>query len=270
MTLQHYQNQSDLADLPLLEEDAVTYAVLIAIMQQPCTGICTNHQSVIIAFSRAPFPVWVWVEDPACDEDVDAVAACLKRAFPAEAGHTYNLSEPLWDRLKERDPYFRTLGVKMGLLSYRLDRINEMDRHCDGEMVPAGEADMDYLIALWRDMCLEMTGNEYDEAYCRDRVTAHMAGNNLFTWRNAAGEIVAIASRADTGRYSKVGSVYTVPHQRRKGYAINLVHRISGLILADGLTPILYTDAAYSASNGCYQKIGYQKVGSLCTLANME
>jgi len=33
-----------------------------------------------------------------------------------------------------------------------------------------------------------------------------------------------------------------------------------------GLTPMLYTDAEYPASNACYQKIGYALRGALCTL----
>ena len=88
----------------------------------------------------------------------------------------------------------------------------------------------------------------------------------LFAWRKDSGEIVSLTARGDQPPYSKITSVYTLPQHRRKGYAINLVYAVTETILADGLIPILYTDAGYAASNACYQKIGYQQVGSLCSI----
>ncbi|MBQ8834080.1 MAG: GNAT family N-acetyltransferase [Oscillospiraceae bacterium] len=90
-----------------------------------------------------------------------------------------------------------------------------------------------------------------------------MERKTLFTWRNDAGEIVALTAKVDNGPYSRITSVYTLPGHRRKGYAIHLVHKVTETILADGLVPTLYTDANYRASNACYRKIGYQEVGNL-------
>ena len=81
---------------------------------------------------------------------------------------------------------------------------------------------------------------------------------------------MALTDRGDTGLYGKIAAVYTLPNQRRKGYALNLVHAISEDILKDGLVPILYTDADYGASNSCYKKIGFEQVGSLCTVQGKD
>ena len=263
-TWQHVQNQSGSADLVLLQEDAITYSVLISILQNPCTDIYSNHKSAILCYSYPPFPVWVWCKDPACGEDVAAIADCLKTAFPLDKGHSYMLSYALLDRLRETDPYYQQAQHKMGLLSHRLDRLNPLQKPCGGFMAPADEKDFDYLVSLWHDMAWEMEGHDLDNAQCANRITEHLAHGTLFTWRNEAGELTALTARDDMDGYSKISAVYTLPAYRRNGYAINLVHRVVQGILADKLTPILYTNADYAASNACYQKIGFHEIGSLC------
>lgn len=101
--------------------------------------------------------------------------------------------------------------------------------------------------------------------HCLATLTRMVKNKCLFAWRTEAG-IVALTGRGDQKNYSKITSVYTLPQHRRKGYAINLVHSVTQTILDDGLIPILYTDAAYGASNDCYRKIGYEQVGSLVSI----
>lgn len=266
--LEHYQKQRCPQDRVLLAHDPVTYAVLITILDIPCSHIYTNHESVVIAFSGAPFPVWVWVKDSEVDEDVDCVAECLRTAFPLEEGFDYNISYELLERLKGRDPYFAKIGTKMRLLSYQLNRlnpINEQQYTCKGYAALCEEKDLELLAKYWHDMSVEMEGFEHEEAYCREHVMTHIKENGLFAWHDENGVIVALTSRNNNGAHCKVGAVYTVPAHRRKGYAIKLVHHVTEMILADGLIPILYTNADYGASNDCYKKIGYEEVGSLCT-----
>lgn len=265
--LKHYHNQSVVEDAALLQkDDAITFSVLASILHGDCANTYTNHKSVIICHSMPPFPVWVWCKDVTIEEDIKSIASCLKEKFPLEESFTYNIGYDTMNRLKEVDSYFANYEIKMNLLSYRLDNIKEIDYLCDGKMEPVRKEDADYLVKLWHDLCLEMEGTNHDEEYCRKRIDRHLNNKTLFSWRNAEGEIVALTSRGDVGKYSKISAVYTLPKHRRKGYAINLVHTVTQLILKDNLVPILYTNADYGASNSCYKKIGYEQVGSLCTV----
>ena len=264
--LQHYQNTSVETDVKLLrEDDEITFSVLISLLQQECTDIYTNHESVIVCYSNAPFPVWVWVKDAEQPEDVAAIAQYLKRSFPLEQGYYYNLSYQLLEKLKAADDYFCQARRKMGLISHRLDAIQEIHYPCDGKRCVVQQEDLERLIPIWQDMAFEMEGIRHDAEFCRGKIARHIERGSLFLWRNEKGELAAITGRGNMGKYSKVNAVYTLPGYRRKGYAINLVHQVTQDILKDGLTPILYTDADYAASNSCYQKIGYRPVGQLCT-----
>jgi predicted GNAT family acetyltransferase len=45
-----------------------------------------------------------------------------------------------------------------------------------------------------------------------------------------------------------------------------MVYEVSRIAADSGLTPMLYTDADYAASNACYEKIGYVLRGKLCMI----
>lgn len=264
--LEHYRNQSCPELAELLAEDAVTYAVLINILQDSCTDIYTDHINVIVCHSLSPYPVWVWCRDPGREENVDSIAGCLGEAFAPEDGYGYILDCGLLNHLREKDPRFRRMRMKMGLLSYRLDRLRDIDASCDGFFSLAKEEEIPYLTKLWHDLAFEMEGHDLSPERCGERVRSRMAAKSLYVWRRNDGEITALTARQDAGRYGKISAVYTLPGYRRRGYAIHLVHKVTQLILEDGRIPILYTDAGYAASNACYQKIGFREVGSLCSV----
>ncbi len=65
---------------------------------------------------------------------------------------------------------------------------------------------------------------------------------------------------------ASINLVYTKEKYRRKQYAANLVYEVTKIALDNGYIPMLYTDADYKASNACYEKIGYELKGKLCTI----
>lgn len=85
----------------------------------------------------------------------------------------------------------------------------------------------------------------------------------FFVWRNAIGKVVCIATYRITGKQAKITSVYIPKEDRKKAYATNLIHDMSGLLLDMGLTPLLYTDYNYPASNAAYINAGYEDTGVL-------
>lgn len=264
--LQHYQNTSCPEAADLMREEAITYSVLIKILQNDCAHIFTDLENVVICHSGEPYPVWVWCRDTGSDANVAEIARCIKEELPLERGYDHILSYELLERLKARDIYFRDVGTKMGLLSYRLDAINDIDHPTEGAMSLVREDEIPSLIGVRHDMTMEMEGRDLSLERCEATLRLYVEKNALFAWRSNAGEIVALTVRDDQGEYSKISMVYTLPQHRRKGYAINLVHGVTETMLADGLIPILYTDSGYAASNACYQKIGYQQVGSLTSI----
>lgn len=261
----HYENQALPELTALMKGEHITFSVLIKILQGSCADIFTDRENVVICHSEHPWPVWAWCRDPEDPAAVMAIAEVLKEKLPLHTVRYCIMSEALADALKKADGYFRDARPGMGLLSYRLDCLEEIGHPCEGVMSLVREDEIEGLAEVWHDMHMEMEGLDSSREHCLETMGRMVEEGSLFAWR-VDGRIVALTARGDQMPYSKITSVYTLPEHRRKGYAINLVRGVTETILAEGLIPILYTDAAYGASNDCYQKIGYRKVGSLVSL----
>ena len=263
--LMHLENASSI-ELSKMVEGDITYSVLHRILKNKCTDIFYNEGSTIICYSEPPYPIWVWCKDANEKTDITNIAECIKTYYPLEKGYNIIMSYDVLSCLKKCDSYFEKVSLKMELFSYRLEVLNEINYPCEGRIVSAKRDDVEVISALFRDMFYEMEGFVFDIKECKERATQAIDLNQLYTWRNSQNKIVALASKKINGIYGSISTVYTIPSERRKGYAINLVHALSEELLADNITPILYTDGSYVASNDCYKKIGFEQVGRICNI----
>lgn len=264
--LDHYMN-TDKEELQALVEGDVSFSVLHNILSGECDHIFTDGEEVIICHSNPPYPVWVWCGAKRKVANIDVIGRYIKEHFPLDK-YDIVIDAELMRWLVESDRYFKPCKLKTVLYSYRLDKVNDIERACDGRMEMAEYKDLETLAHMHKDAAFEMEGYDFSLDKCREDMEGMIDDERLFVWRNDDGEIVAMASKGETGKFGKVSSVYTLPEHRRRGYAINLVRGVTQLIMNDGLIPTLYTDGNYSASNECYKKIGYQQVGMLVIVNN--
>ena len=261
----HFKNESSIELSRLVEED-ITYSVLHRILKNVCTDIFYNDESVIICYSEPPYPVWVWCKDASKKADIIRISECIKTQYPLEKGYNVIMSHDVLEGLRKSDRYFEDVSLKMEMLSYQLKTLNRINYPCEGMAIPAQLDDLVEISILFKDMFYEMEGLVFDIEECKERVSKLINLSQLYTWRNLNNKIVALASKKINGIYGSISTVYTIPSERRKGYAINLVHALSEELLADNITPILYTDGSYVASNDCYKKIGFEQVGRICNI----
>ena len=261
-TLQHYKFEAkpELADII---DEAATFAVLKKILNFPCTDIFTNHQTFVICYSNAPYPVWIWCKHPYDEKDTKLIADILKTEFLDKGDYRLIISEDLLQELSKTHHVFAKMHQKMQLFSYELRQINAIDHKCDGQMRRPKPTEIDTLAMHYHNASNEMEGHDFSMEDCKNIVEGYMQNDELFVWVDDNDEITATANKILDGNYAKIAFVYTLPTHRRKGYAINLVHKVSQMLLDDGLIPILYTNGDYVASNECYKKIGYVQVGKL-------
>ncbi len=88
-------------------------------------------------------------------------------------------------------------------------------------------------------------------------------GGGLFVWETDGQAVGMAALGHRSKRYVRVNNVYTLPEHRKKGCASALVAYISQSALDDGVTPMLYADYDYPASNAVYRSIGYLEAGRI-------
>lgn len=101
---------------------------------------------------------------------------------------------------------------------------------------------------------------DFDAIRARRFVLEQVAAESLFLWEDDQPKcLVGVCGRTRSG--AQIGSVYTPPALRRRGYASASVAELTRRLLASGLSHcFLYTVAANLVTNSIYRRIGYRPV----------
>lgn len=265
MSLEYRTHASSREDAALVDADRYTYSVMHKILGQPCEKIVTDHERLILCYSGAPYPVWVWMPDDAAEDELERAWRVMREAFPWDA--RFIVKEALAEYVLAAGPEMRET---MRMFAYG----------CETPVPPQKSVAGDYGAAQWSDTALvarwigafhrESGVDVQDEAAYLAEAEQLTGMKRLFLWRDEQGKPCAMCGVRQDGDRASITHVYTPKEHRRRGYAANLVYRVTRAILAQGMLAMLYTDAGYAASNACYEQIGYVKRGGLCTIGPRE
>lgn len=265
MEIRKYENTTCNVDEKLLRKDEYTFYVLDRILQGQCVLTITDHSRFIICHSCEPFPVWVWLPDDATAEEKNNVWNMMKSNGLLDGSYHFNtkydFAEYMTARGKEEGIKFR---ITMNMLTYNCLETIEPKKNTTGYMRRAEKEDLNLAIDLIEDFHNAVDVDKLDRERNRWKAENLINEGKLFFWINEEKEVAAMCSYNCVGDKASIGNVYTVPEKRRMGYAARLVYNVTNIILEHGLKPLLYTDADYAASNGCYMGIGYRLAGNLC------
>ena len=90
------------------------------------------------------------------------------------------------------------------------------------------------------------------------RLAQKFVSNPLyFVWRDKNEKLVSTATLDMSGKYPRIGRVFTDEDERGKAYAKMLVHYLTDMVFKEGKIAMLYTDFDYPSSNRCYRGVGY-------------
>ena len=257
----------DKRDYKILENDKYTFFVLGRIMEGECELLLTDHERLIICFTKNPYPVWIWTPDGVTDEEKVKAYELIKENGLLTEGHTFNLKYDLADYfVRSSSEDAMALSIKTNMFAYDCPNPVEPHVRADGKLHRCVAEDINELVEFM-DLFHRETGVDQDslEAYRLKAEVAIRNGRHFF-WENAEGRNVAVCNLGPNGDLAGVGLVYTRKEYRRKHYAENLVYHVTQMAKDAGYMPMLYTDADYAASNACYEKIGYVLKGKLCTV----
>ena len=258
---------ADERDYRLLERDRCTFFVLRRVIDGECKLLLTDHESLIICYSSEPHPVWIWTADKAPD-------GIKERAYRLASEHSL-IREGMYLNVKyELAEYFAERAAKDGkrmltaknMFAYECPAPVPPSVRADGDILRCTDKDLDELTEFTK-MFHEETGVDIvDDAGYRASAASSVADGKTFFWQNGEGKNVACCNYRPVETMASIGRVYTRPEFRRRYYASNLVYRVTVIAKEAGFVPMLYTDADYAASNACYEKIGYELRGKLCSV----
>ena len=144
-----------------------------------------------------------------------------------------------------------------------LENILESNLRDDVTYRKAEMKDKDILLEMLKEIRREIVNEEMSDEEALEKFDKSM--ENGYYILEKEGKIVAQASINKQLLNGKlVGSVFTVKNERGKGYAYNLVYRLSKDILENGAKYCaLFTDDSNQISNHVYEKIGYRRIADV-------
>jgi len=252
----------------VLAGELCTFSVMHRVLNTPCEKIVRDGSRLLMVFSARPYPVWVYLPDDASREELERCWQTMLEQFPPREGYSFNMKEAHAAYMRRRaEESGLCLRVERNMLAYACRALLPAHKRVPGCLYAAKAADLEICAAWTLAMHSEIEMDEMSPEDCRAAARKAIEAARLFLWKDEAGEPCAICSVSRDGEMMGVSLVYTPPEKRRQGYAANLVHDVTHAILAQHKLPTLYTDADYAASNACYTRLGYERRGSLTTLA---
>ena len=260
-------NFVDERDYGLLAQDKYTFSVLSRIIGSECQIRLTDHEKLIICFTGQPYPVWIWTPDGASEDDLERAYQTAKDNLLIDGEHRFNTKyEPAEYFIKRASEDGIKLQITTNLFAYDCPSSIAPSAAVDGGIHKCTEDDIDALVDFF-DMFHNAVGidKQSREEYRKSAEEAVSAGM-IYLWKNAEGKFVASCNWHPVKDMASIGLVFTRDEYRRMHYAEHLVYEVTEIARKAGYLPMLYTDADYTASNACYEKIGYILRGKLCTV----
>ena len=168
----------------------------------------------------------------------------------------FTCKKELYNLLKKDN--YKFLGDYYFEMGYLVCNQTVKPKTTDGKCVLATEDDKDILINFIYNESREISDiKELSLEEAKDNVEKKLNMGTYYVWKNNKEEIVAQASYKILAGNAKITGVYTLPEERGKRYAANLIYNLTSKVLEEGNHVSLYTDYNYIPSNKAYKNVGY-------------
>ncbi len=253
-------------DIKLLSNDKYTFFVLGKVMYGNCKIIYTDHKKFIICYVDDIHPIWIWTKDNINKNIKDKIYELLISEDLLNGKHNFNIKYELYEYLNKKaleDDI--SLSILINMFAYDCKSpIKPMK--CDGYIHKCDISDLDELSNIIYEFHESIGIDKKNKEDYKVDAKKYIEEGYTYLWKDKNDNVVASCKYGPNGNLASINLVYTKEQFRRKQYAANLVYEVTKIALDNGYTPMLYTDADYKASNACYEKIGYELKGKLCTI----
>lgn len=243
--------------------EKITYDLLRMIKDGEPHTLLSDGKSCIAAQTSPRLPLWIYLRE----KPGDALSAELSGIISAavmDNAELHVMSDPLLI-IPVLDAVGRSYRTYMKMNAYACRK--PASAVLSGRIVPASEAYRADMKRLLGEMIKDAVGEDADDNATDGFAEYAIASGNVFLWEDG-GRIASMANIASrTADTARLNTIVTERELRGRGYAGMLVTELCKTLLSDGLTPMLYADAANPASNKAYEKAGFEFFGTVCEFA---
>lgn len=253
-------NTDTIIDKMLSGNNEIIFNLISLIRSDENADIFTDDKSYLTAQSNPKAPLWIYLNEKvditAQEELCDILLHVIEKNKDVHIIAPANLIQGVFAKVSDNKAFHFSEYMPMNAYVCREVKVVEGK----GELVMPKAEDKERMAFLIKQMAKDVENYDMTDGEAEKVVEAFIDSQDTFLWKDT--DIVALARIAHRNdKYARINTVITDRAYRGNGYAKMLVGKISEVVLAEGLTPMLYADARNPYSNAVYQKIGYEKVG---------
>ena len=249
-----------------LLSDPVRHSIFLSLVAEGMGRFwwAVDDDGAVVGFAMQSPPGFSGGVTPCAGPVIDALCDAIVADVPDLPGVIAEASVAAWfaGRWAERlaIPARPTESQRL----YALDRLvppTPTPAPAPGRLRPADASDRDLLVRWAHGFAHDTDFMPEDPERVVDR---HLAHDRLWVWE-VDGEPVTMASCTEAvAGVCRIGSVYTPPERRRRGYATACVAALSQRLLATGADRcMLYAQLHNPTSNAIYRRMGYEPVADI-------
>lgn len=263
MILKNISGDSDVFNTLPDDNEKITYDIMMMTRNGAPHVLLSDGATCIVAQTGPKYPMWIYLRSQPDKIPVKELTEIISAAVETNPGlHVISdrhLIKGILDSVGK--PY----RIYMEMNSYACRKPISIEP--SGSMIPASEAYRADTKRLLAEMIRDSVNKEADEAETDGFADYAISSGNVFLW-NDGDKIASMANIASrTAETARINTIVTERDLRGRGYAVMLVTELCKKLLSEGLTPMLYADAANPSSNRAYRKAGFELTGTVCEFA---
>lgn len=244
--------------------DRIIYNLFYLIREDEKAFIATDDATYIIGQKNEHAPLWIWLREKPEGTNYKEICEILESRLEINHDlkvHAYEKHiTDILNNISQKTAINYTESMPM--IVYACNNVTSIN-NLSGQIIKPLEEYREILKRFISDMVYDAENIVMSQDDASGFANSAVNSKNLYLWENN-GRIVSMAMIAHkTKEYARINTVFTDREQRGKGYAGMLVSKISGILLKEGIIPMLYADSRNPASNFVYQKIGFEKYGEI-------
>lgn len=237
------------------QKDKYKFFLILQNLDSKSLELYSDEENYILCRGSIKWPTWIWTKD---NIDVSLLAEIEEaiELYRLDVDTRFTCKKELYDLLKDNN--YESLGDYYFEMGYLVCEKTIKPKQCEGHCVKATKQDKDNLREFIYNESREISDVKtlsYEEALAE--VEERLSLGTYYVWKNKYNKIVSQAFYKIVDGNAKISGVYTLPEEREKGFAANLIYELTNKVLNEGYHVSLYTDYKYIPSNKAYKNVGY-------------
>lgn len=251
---------------PFMEEEVEYNLIHLIAENEDAMRLKTAENDLILAYTPGR-NAWLWIS-PEADSArrtllvQELIARLADHELPGITGtpETAKLFAEQYGKLTGKSYH-----VRMKMEAYHCPQV-QMPHGVSGKLVQAEPGDTPLIAGYLAGFVQDCFGTESAPEDHLGYAAAVTESGKLRLWIDRGQPVSMVNLAHQSRRHMRMNEVFTPREFRKRGYATAAVAGLCSQLLEQGITPMLYADAANPDSNKVYQSAGFVRTGSVSDL----